>query len=138
MAGVGLNHLAPHFARKWLRPVEVVSEAAGACSLCYVTVVEFGAIIGLSAKVLLVTVVVFELCFAAGYWMAKETGSRRVVALGTSNRNIALALLIALQSFSNLHLVSAVVGIGLLLIALGLAHVGYWKLRDRQRTARAP
>jgi bile acid:Na+ symporter, BASS family len=136
--GVGAKQVAPGFAQRWLRVVEVVSEAAGAASLCFVTFVEFHAIVALSGKTLLVMAGVFELCLAMGYCLGHEEGSRRVVALGTSNRNIALALLVALQSFPNLHVVSAVVGNGLLLIFLGLAHVGYWNLRDRQVKDRAP
>jgi bile acid:Na+ symporter, BASS family len=131
LLGVGLNHCAPRLSKRWLRPVEIVSEAAGATSLCYVTIVEFHAIVAMSGKALLVMAVVFELCFATGYALGHEQGSRRVVALGTSNRNIALALLVALQSFPNLHVVPAVVGNGLLLILLGLVHVGFWNLRDR-------
>jgi bile acid:Na+ symporter, BASS family len=132
LVGVALNHTAPKISRRWLRPVEIVSEIAGAFSLGFVTFVEFGSIVGMSAKALIATAVVFELCVLAGYWMGHETGSRRVIALGTSNRNIALALLVALQSFPGLQVVPAVVGHGLLLILLGLVHVGYWRLRDRR------
>jgi bile acid:Na+ symporter, BASS family len=138
LIGVGLNQVAPRFSQRCLRPVEVVSEAAGASSLCFVTIVEFHSILATSVKSLLVMAAVFELCLAAGYWLGHEKGSRRVVALGTSNRNIALALLIALQSFPNLHVVSAVVGNGLLLILLGLAHVGYWNLRDNLLKSSTP
>lgn len=137
--GVALNHYAPQMARLWLRPVEIISEAAGAFSLAYVTLVEFSSIAGMSLKSLLVTAVVFELSIAAGYWLGHEKGSRRVIALGTSNRNIALALLVALQSFPNQQVVSAVVGHGLVLILLGLVHVGYWRWRDRQaKVVRVP
>jgi bile acid:Na+ symporter, BASS family len=138
LVGVGVNQASPWLSRRWLRPVEVISEAAGACSLCFVTVVEFHSILAMSVKSLLVMAAVFEVCLAGGYWLGHEAGSRRVVALGTSNRNIALALLMALQSFPNLHVVSAVVGNGLLLILLGLAHVGYWNLRERQRKGAKP
>jgi bile acid:Na+ symporter, BASS family len=132
LLGVALNHFAPRPSQQWLRPVEVVSEAAGAISLGYVTIVEFHSIVGLSGKGLLVMAVIFELCLASGYWLGHEKASRRVVALGTSNRNIALALLMALQSFPNLQVPAAVVGNGLLLILLGLVHVGWWNLRDRR------
>jgi BASS family bile acid:Na+ symporter len=50
-----------------------------------------------------------------------------VIGLGTSNRNIALALLIALQSFGDSPIVAAVVANGLVLILLGLVHVAYWR-----------
>lgn len=131
LAGVGLNHAAPRVAQSCLRPIEIVSEATGAFSLGYVTYVEFHSIAGMSGQSWLATAILFELCVAGGYWLGRETNARRVLALGTSNRNIALALLVALQSFPNLHVVSAVVGHGLVMILLGLAHVGYWRLRDR-------
>jgi BASS family bile acid:Na+ symporter len=137
LAGVGMNHLAPRFSQRWLRRVEVASEAAGAFSLGFVSFVEADSIIGMSGKSLLVTALIFEVCVAAGYWLGHEKNSRRVIALGTSNRNIALALLVALQGFPNLHVVSAVVGHGLVMILLGLVQVGYWKLRDRQANGRA-
>jgi BASS family bile acid:Na+ symporter len=134
--GLGLKQVAPRFSQRWLRTVEVISEAAGAFSLCFVTIVEFRSIVAMNGKGLLVVAVLFELCLAAGYGLGHEQGSRRVVALGTSNRNIALALLIGLESFPNLHVVSAIVGNGLLLILLGLVHVGYWNLRDRRPEGR--
>lgn len=137
LLGVGLNHAAPHFSRRWLRRVEVVSEATGALSLGYVTFVEFDSIVGMSARALLTTAVLFELCVGAGYWLGREKSSRRVIALGTSNRNIALALLVALQNFGSLRVVSAVVGHGLVMILLGLIHVGYWRLRDDLLRARS-
>ena len=133
LCGVGLNQVAPRFSQRCLRPVEVISEAAGACSLAYVTIVEFDAIFSMSGKALLLAAVLFEICLGAGYWLGHEKGSRRVVGLGTSNRNIALALLIALNSFSGRQVVSGVVGLGLVMILLGLAHVGFWRLRDWRR-----
>ena len=47
----------------------------------------------------------------------------------------ALALLIALQNFSGTPVVSAVVGNGLLLIGMGLAHVGLWRFARRNQPA---
>ena len=52
---------------------------------------------------------------------------RLVVALGTANRNIALALLVAVASFPGTPIVAMVVADGLLLILLGLVHVGWWR-----------
>jgi bile acid:Na+ symporter, BASS family len=129
--GVMIHHQAPALSQRWLRPVEVVSEATGALSLAFVTVTEFSSILSIGWPALIGMVLVFECSVALGYWLGGPlTRSRWVVALGTSNRNIALALLVAIQSFPNTPVVSAVVANGLLLILLGLLHVGYWRLRQ--------
>jgi BASS family bile acid:Na+ symporter len=127
-AGVLLRHRAPDLGRRLLRPVEVISEATGATSLAFVTVTEFGSIVNLGWRAWLTMAVVFELSLLLGWALGGPArGARQVVALGTSNRNIALALLVAIQSFPGTPVVAAVVGNGLLLIALGLVHVGWWR-----------
>jgi BASS family bile acid:Na+ symporter len=65
-----------------------------------------------------------------------DHNSRRVVAFGTANRNIALALLVAVQSFPGTPIVSAVVGNGLLLIGLGLVHVAWWRFTGTAQSAK--
>jgi BASS family bile acid:Na+ symporter len=127
LMGIALNHLAPSMSKTLVRPLEVASEALGALSLGFVFFVHFGSIAGLSVSSLLVMAVIFEACLVSGYLLGRSKHSKRVIALGTSNRNIALAILVALQGFPETQVVSAVVGYGLLLILLGLAHVGYWR-----------
>jgi bile acid:Na+ symporter, BASS family len=135
-AGVFVRHRAPDLGRRLLRPVEVISEAAGAASLAFVTVVEFGSILGLGSRAWIAMALSFELSLLLGWRLGGPSrGARQVVALGTSNRNIALALLVALQSFGGTPVVSAVVGNGLLLIALGLLHVGWWRFVGNGRAA---
>ena len=130
--GVMLHHQAPALSQRWLRPVEIVSEATGALSLAFVTVTEFDSILQIAWPALVGMVLVFECSVALGFWLGGPLApSRWVVALGTSNRNIALALLVAIQSFANTPVVSAVVANGLLLILLGLLHVGYWRFKQR-------
>lgn len=128
--GVALQHYVPDFSRQLLRPLEVVSEVTGALSLGFVVWTEFSAIIGCGAVVLLAMGVIFEASLVLGWALGGPSlPARRVVALGTSNRNIALALLVAIQSFAGTPVVSGVATNGLLLILLGLVHVGYWRLR---------
>jgi BASS family bile acid:Na+ symporter len=127
-AGVALHHWKPVFAKAILRPVEVASEAIGALSLAYVTVVEFKTVLATGWLPLLAMVLAFEVSLLAGYVSGgPATGARRVVALGTSNRNIALAVLVAIDSFPGTPVVGAVVANGLLLILLGLLHVAWWR-----------
>lgn len=127
-AGVAFRHWLPALGHKLLKPLEIVSEAAGAVSLAFVTVVEFPTIISTGWKPLLAMAIASELLLFAGYALSGPTAAaRRVVAFGTSNRNIALALLVALESFPGTPVVAAVVANGLLLIFLGLLHVAYWR-----------
>lgn len=127
-AGVCIRHRAPGLGQRLLRPVEVIGGAAGAASLALVTALEFHSIVSLGWRAWLAMGIGFELSLLVGLGLGgPATASRRVVALGTSNRNIALALLVALQNFSGTPVVSAVVGNGLLVIVLGLLHVGWWR-----------
>jgi BASS family bile acid:Na+ symporter len=128
MAGVGLHHWWPAVTKKLLRPVEVLSETIGALSLTFVIVVEFKTVLAIGWKPLLAMVLVCELSLIAGNAVGGlTTAARRVLALGTSNRNIALALLVAIDSFAGTPVVGAVVANGLLLILLGLLHVAWWR-----------
>jgi bile acid:Na+ symporter, BASS family len=129
-AGVVFQHCLPSLGRKFLKPLEVVAEAAGASSLAFVTVVEFQAIIATGWKPLLAMALTCEILLLAGYALGGPApAARRVTALGASNRNIALALLVALESFPGSPVVPAVVANGLLLIFLGLLHVAFWYSR---------
>jgi BASS family bile acid:Na+ symporter len=69
-----------------------------------------------------------EASFLIGHAVGGTVPARRlVIALGTGNRNIALALLVALDSFGGTAIPGVVVTIGLLLILCGLLHVGYYR-----------
>lgn len=126
--GVLVRQRWPGFANRVLRPVEIVSEAAGAVSLAFVTVVEFQNIMHTGWKPLLAMALVSEVALLLGYWLSGPIRAiRRVTGLGTSNRNIALAILVAVGSFPGTPIVGAVVANGLLLILLGLVHVALWR-----------
>jgi BASS family bile acid:Na+ symporter len=126
--GVALNHLWPGLRWRLLRPLEIAAEATGALSLLFVTVVEFRNIIDTPWESLLAMIVFIEASFLLGYALGGPVPGRRlVIALGTGNRNIALALLVALDSFSGTAIPGVVVTIGLLLIFSGLMHVGYYR-----------
>jgi BASS family bile acid:Na+ symporter len=127
--GVWVHHRWPALGSRMLRPVEVVSEAIGALSLAFVTATEFSSILHTGWRPLLAMALVAELSLGLGYWIAGGAAvSRQVVAFGTSNRNIALAVLVAVQSFAGTPVMSAVVANGLLLILLGLLHVAWWRV----------
>lgn len=136
--GIFVNHQWPALGRRLLRPVEIFSEAIGALSLAFVTVTEFSAILQTGWRALLAIVLVAEVSMLLGYCLGGPTsGSRQVVAFGTSNRNIALALLVAIQSFAGTPVISGVVANGLTIILLGLLHVGWWRFAPNPQ-ARKP
>jgi BASS family bile acid:Na+ symporter len=128
LAGVALHHWRPALASVILRPVEVLSEGIGALSLAFVVWAESRTVLDTGWRALLAMVIVSELALVAGYWSGAATrAARRTVALGTSNRNIALAVLVAIESFPDTPIVGAVVANGLVLILLGLVHVAWWR-----------
>jgi BASS family bile acid:Na+ symporter len=127
-AGVALHRWRPKLASAILRPVEVVSEGIGALSLAFVVWAESSTVLDTGWRALLAMAIVSEIALLAGYWSGAATrAARRVVALGTSNRNIALAVLVAIESFPDTPIVGAVVANGLVLIVLGLVHVAWWR-----------
>jgi BASS family bile acid:Na+ symporter len=126
--GVFVQHKTPRIAQRLLKPVEIVSEAIGAASLIFVTVTQYRLIVSLGGQAWIAMAFISEISVLIGWQLgAPNRGSRQVVALGTANRNIALALLIAIQSFHGTAIPSAVVGNGLVLIGLGLLHVAWWR-----------
>ncbi len=135
-AGLSLNHFASALGRRWLRPVEIASEIAGALSLAFVTAAEIPSMLATGWKPLLVMALLSEVSLALGFTVGgPDRGARQVVGLGTSNRNIALALLVAIQSFGGTPVVGAVAENGLLLILLGLLHVACWRFGPVRRAA---
>jgi bile acid:Na+ symporter, BASS family len=129
LIGMGLRRGVPNLALRILRPLEVLAEATGAISLAFVTFVEFGTIMSTGWKSLLAMALAGELSFLLGLALGGALPARRqVIAFGTANRNIALALLVAVDGFASTAVLGAVVANGLLLIFLGLLHVAIYRL----------
>lgn len=129
-AGIALRHWRRAAADRMLKPVDFLAQLIGAVALAIVAVSEFKTVIGLGWKALLVMTVLTELHLWSGYAVGgKAVAERRSVALGTGCRNLALAVLIAVNSFPGSHVAGAVVANGLLFIALALGHVAWWRWR---------
>ncbi len=127
-AGVAIHRSAAEFGKKLIRPVEAASEAMGALLLALLVASEFREMLAVGWRALLAMVLSFELSLLLGHALGGPSpGSRRVAALGASNRNIAMALLIALESFAGTSIVSGVAANGLLMILLGLFQVAIWR-----------
>ncbi len=136
--GVASNQMFPETSRRLLRPAEVISEAVGALSLTFVVLSEFRALVSTGLQAVIAMFVLSELSCLLGYPLGgRSPDARKVTALGTANRNIALALLVAADSFPGSAVIPGVVTYGLLLIVMGLVHVAFWRLAawNRDRTA---
>ncbi|MSQ69609.1 MAG: bile acid transporter [Gammaproteobacteria bacterium] len=125
--GLAVNRHWPRVRVRVLRGVEIVAEATGALSLAFATFAQLPNILATGWRGLLVMLLVNELSLRLGWFAGGPARSaRQVVGLGTSNRNIALALLLAIQTFPGTPVAAAVVANGLLMILLGLLRVAYW------------
>lgn len=133
--GVALNHFAPKVSRWLIKPVQVISEGVGAAGLALVLIAKYQMILGLGWKALLGVALLSELAFVAGWLCGTNRSDRMVIGLGSANRNIALALLIATHNFPGSATVAAVAGCGLVLILLGLAHVAVARFGFSSRAA---
>ena len=130
-AGLVVRWRSARVAQGLMKPAEILSQTTGALSFIFVSIVEFGTIASVGPRALLVMAAVFELSLFLGYAIGgSSVPKRRVVALGTSNRNIALAILLAVSSFPGSPVIGVVVANGLVLIFLGLLHVGWWRYFD--------
>ncbi len=133
LVGMALRWALPTWACRMLSFLERVAEAAGVVSLAFVTFVEFDSILATGLKSLLAMTLAGEMSFLMGLALGGSwPASRQVIAFGTANRNIALALLVAVDSFAGTAVIASVVSNGLLLIFLGLLHVAFYRLAGRK------
>jgi len=128
LAGLAIRKWRPGWA-PWIHGVfSKVAEMAGLLSLILVVVIEFPSIAAFGPLILGAMILIFELALWLGYLTSGGGHPQRMVtAFGTANRNIALAILVAVDSFPESPIVAAVVGNGLLMILLGLLHVALWR-----------
>lgn len=126
--GLAVRARFPVIAARIVQPLDVVAQAVGAVSLAYVVVAEADAVLAVGLPGLLAMGVVAEISWVLGWLGGREQPRRGVVlGLGALNRNMALALLVAASSFPGSGIVAEVASLGLLLITLGLIHVGIWR-----------
>lgn len=132
-AGLALHHFYPGQSQRTAKWIQVVAEGAGLAGLILVVATQITIITGLGWRPVAAVGILSELSFLAGWWCGgADRRARMVVAFGSSNRNIALALLIAAQNFPATGVMGSVAGCGIVLILLGLTHVA--RLRFAART----
>jgi BASS family bile acid:Na+ symporter len=133
-AGILVRHRSIVIAGRLLKPIQVIAEATGTLSLIAAIISQRDQLLAAVGGPLLAMFILFEISFLLGLAVGGPARAARfVIATGTGNRNIALALLISVQSFPASRITAYVVADGLALIFLGLIHVGLWRLFVRNQ-----
>jgi len=133
-AGILVRNTSATVASRLLKPMQFISEGAGTLALIAAISSQRDHLLAAVGGPLVAMIVLFEVSFFLGFAVGgPDFPARFVIATGTANRNIALALLIAVQSFPASRITGYVVADGLALILMGLIHVGLWRLFVRNR-----
>lgn len=124
LLGMGLRKFFPEFSNRIQRPMEWISEAVGVLSLGYLASVESGHLSRFTLSGAEPYILFYELTFIMGLVLGRGPAQRRLVmAFGSANRNIGLAVLLAAARADDPELLGEVFAQSLLMITLGLIHV---------------
>lgn len=125
---------------RWLvRGVNGLAEITGALSLIALTLTEWSHLQTLTPQEIMAMILAYELAYAmGGHALSTRSSNRIALGLGAANRNIGLAVLIALRFFTHDPVLAPLVVNSLLMILLGLFHAGLGRLRWRRQPATTP
>jgi BASS family bile acid:Na+ symporter len=127
--GMGIRVLWPILAARLLSPLEMVTETIGALSLVYLVYLEFSVMHTMDFETLVLMAGLGEVGCMLGLILGNGGwGERQVVGFGTLNRNIGLAVLLCAMSFPDGGVMGPLITNSLLIILLGLLHVGLFRL----------
>jgi BASS family bile acid:Na+ symporter len=122
--GMLVKGRSERWAAKLRRPVAAVSNVSMVAAVALLIGLNFSALLGtFGTGAAAVGVVFVSLSMAAGYFLGGPApGTRSVLALGTGQRNVAAALVIATQNFTDpgvavMLLVTTLTGLVVLLVA---------------------
>jgi BASS family bile acid:Na+ symporter len=126
-AGMAVRRWSERWASRLRPAIGVVSNASMVLAVVLLVGLNFGAMIGtFGSGAVAVAVLFVALCFAVGAALGGPSpGTRSVLGLGTGQRNVAAALVIATQNFDDagvvvMILVSTFAGLIVLLLAARL------------------
>ncbi len=125
---------------RWLvRGVNGLAEITGVLSLIALTLTEWSHLQTLTLQEIMAMILAYELAYAmGGHALSMRSSNRIALGLGAANRNIGLAVLIALRFFTHDPVLAPLVGNSLLMILLGLCHAGLGHLRWRRQPTSTP
>jgi len=126
LLGIGLREGMPRFSNTIQRPMEWLSEAIGVLSLGYLASLESGHLTHFTLTDAWPYLIFYEVTFMVGFALGEGPVHRRlVIAFGSANRNIGLAILLAAALIDDPEVLAEVFSQSLFLIALGLIHVAF-------------
>jgi bile acid:Na+ symporter, BASS family len=124
LLGIGFREFFPTRAKAIQKPMEGLSEAVGVLSLGYLASIESGHLAHFTLSGAWPYILFYEVTFMIGLALGEGAVHRRLVmAFGSANRNIGLAILLAATLVDDPEVLGEVFAQSLLLIALGLIHV---------------
>lgn len=127
--GITLREFAPGFSDSLQKPMEWFSESIGVISLSYLASLESEYLSALKLSEAWPYVLFYESAFFIGLALGEGfVRDRLVMAFGTANRNIGLAILLAATLVNDAELLGDVLGQSLLMLGVGLIHVGLARL----------
>lgn len=128
--GLAIHEFAPRLAARLLRPVNVSSLVILLALVVLIFVEQYDALAALGPLVFAVMFLCTEGALAIGYALGGPgRDTRRALGLGTSVRNMGVAMPIATDSFAGTPVVLSVIAYSLVVITLGLAHSAFWGYR---------
>lgn len=129
--GLGIHEVAPKVAARLLRPVNLGSLVILLVLVGLIFFDQHEELTALGAVVFTAMILSTEIPLVIGYALGGPgTDTRRAIGMGTSVRNMGVAILIATDSFAGSPVVLSVIAYSLVVILLGLAHAFYWGRRS--------
>lgn len=124
LLGIAFREGFPHVSNRIQKPMEWFSEAIGVLSLTYLASLEAGYLNAFKLDESWPFVAFYEVSFLIGLALGQgPLENRLVMAFGTANRNIGLAILLAAAISDDPDLLGEVLAQSLVMLALGLIHV---------------
>lgn len=140
LVGLVVDSIWPRWAARLLPPARTISSLALVVLVVSTLVINAPLVVGLIGSGAIAAAFLLILgAFAAGYLLASPGGSRRtIMGLGTAQRNIAAAMVVASQDFEEDPNVSVMVVIASVIGLLVLFPIAWALRRRRTRTLITP
>jgi bile acid:Na+ symporter, BASS family len=128
LVGLAIRHQSALLAKRLLHPVRMISDILFVALIVMVVSKNFEVLfsvgwLSLAAMVLFIVVTLVSGWGIGGF----ETRTRKALTLTTASRNLALVLLIAVESFPRTDIEAAVIAFGLVELALTLLVAVYFR-----------